>query len=83
MSQKLTNLCADMPSFVTFCDSIVRKLGVMVLLKDSYKTFVSPDDYHRKVVQKLQEFNKTVDQVIAEFCCDKNYHYGDFFILYI
>ena len=32
-------------------------------VKDSYKTFVSPDDYHRKVVQKLREFNEAVDQV--------------------
>ncbi|XP_065917217.1 phospholipase A-2-activating protein-like [Dysidea avara] len=40
---------------------------------DSYKTFVSPDDYHEKVVQKLREFNETIDQIYqlsgAEMSC--------------
>lgn len=36
-------------------------------VKDSYKTFVSPDDYHRKVVQKLREFNEAIDQVTRHY----------------
>ena len=36
---------------------------IVICLKNSYKTFVSPNDYHVKVIQKLKEFNEIVDKV--------------------